>query len=153
MVGLGTGSTAYYAIVELGRRIREDRASFTGIPTSYAAESLARQNGIPLTSLRNVEKVDIAVDGADEIDPQLDLIKGYGGALTLEKMVDSYADCFIVIADDSKLVDKLGHAAFRPLGGAALRNVRSGTRHNASWRHSDTKDGPRKSGTSRPYHH
>lgn len=115
VVGLGTGSTAYYAIVELGRRIREDGASFTGISTSYAAETLARQNGIPLTSLRNVDKVDIAVDGADEIDPQLDLIKGYGGALTLEKMVDSYADCFMVIADESKLVDRLGHSASVPL--------------------------------------
>jgi ribose 5-phosphate isomerase A len=115
IVGLGTGSTAYYAIVELGRRVREEGASFTGVPTSYSAEALARRNNIPLTSLRNVSKVDVAVDGADEIDPNLDLIKGYGGALTLEKMVDSYADCFVVIADESKLVDRLGHSASVPL--------------------------------------
>ena len=114
-VGLGTGSTAYYAIVELGRRIREEGASYTGVPTSYSAESLARQNGIPLRSLRNVVRVDIAVDGADEIDPNLDLIKGAGGALTMEKMVDSYADCFVVIADESKLVDRLGRSASVPL--------------------------------------
>ena len=114
-VGLGTGSTAYYAIVELGRRVREEGASFTGVPTSYSAEALARRNNIPLTSLRNVSKVDVAVDGADEIDPNLDLIKGYGGALTLEKMVDSYADCFVVIADESKLVERLGHSASVPL--------------------------------------
>ena len=115
VVGLGTGSTAYYAIVELGRRIREEGASYTGVPTSYSAEALARQCGVPLTYLRNVARVDIAVDGADEIDPQLDLIKGAGGALTLEKMVDSYADCFVVIADESKLVDRLGHSASVPL--------------------------------------
>ncbi len=115
VVGLGTGSTAYYAIIELGRRILEERASFTGVPTSYSAETLARQHNIPLTSLRNVSRVDVAIDGADEIDPQLDLIKGAGGALTLEKMVDSYADCFVVIADESKLVDRLGHSAAVPL--------------------------------------
>ena len=115
VVGLGTGSTAYYAIIELGRRILEEGASFTGVPTSYSAETLARQHNIPLTSLRNVSRVDVAIDGADEIDPQLDLIKGAGGALTLEKMVDSYADCFVVIADESKLVDRLGHSAAVPL--------------------------------------
>ena len=115
VVGLGTGSTAYYAILELGRRVREEGASFTGVPASYSAEALARRNNIPLTSLRNVDRVDVAVDGADEIDPHLDLIKGYGGALTLEKMVDSYADCFVVIADESKLVDRLGHSAWVPL--------------------------------------
>ena len=128
VVGLGTGSTAAYAIEEIGRRIREEGASFTGVPTSYSAEKLARQHDIPIASPREVRRVHMAIDGADEVDPRLDLIKGAGGALTLEKIVDSYADRFVVIADDSKLVQQLGQRASVPLEvlPAALHAVEKG---------------------------
>ncbi len=108
IVGLGTGSTAAHAIDELGRRIREDGLRILGIPTSYQAAQLARRRGIPLRTLDDVDKVDIALDGADEVDPGKNLIKGGGAAHTREKVIDSLADRFIAVVDDSKLVNRLG---------------------------------------------
>lgn len=108
VVGLGTGSTAKYAVLELGRRLREgELRGISGVPTSEATHRLALQEGIPLVEL-GPEGVDIAIDGADEIDPQLNLIKGLGGALLREKIVEASAGKFIVIADETKLVDRLG---------------------------------------------
>lgn len=108
VVGLGTGSTTAYAIEELGRRVREERLNIIGIPTSYQAAYLARQSGIPVRSLDDVDRIDMALDGADEVDPEKNLIKGGGAAHTQEKVVDSLADRFIVVVDDSKLVKRLG---------------------------------------------
>jgi ribose 5-phosphate isomerase A len=108
IVGLGTGSTAAYAIEELGRRIREEGLDIFGIPTSYQAADLARRNGIPIRTLDDVDKVDIAIDGADEVDPEKNLIKGGGGAHTSEKVIDAFADFFVTVVDDSKLVERLG---------------------------------------------
>ena len=108
VVGLGTGSTTAYAIEELGRRVREEMLSIVGIPTSYQAAHLARQSGIPVRSLDDVDRMDMALDGADEVDPEKNLIKGGGAAHTQEKVVDSMADRFIVVVDDSKLVKHLG---------------------------------------------
>jgi ribose 5-phosphate isomerase A len=108
VVGLGTGSTAAEVIVELGRRVREEGLSIVGIPTSYSAAMLAREHRIPLRSLDDVDGVDIAIDGADEVDPQRNLIKGGGAAHTREKVIASSAVTFIVVVDDSKLVDRLG---------------------------------------------
>lgn len=107
-VGLGTGSTASVAIVELGRRIREDGLSFIGTPTSYASELLAQENDIPLCDLRNIVSLDFAFDGADEVDGDLRLIKGRGAAHTREKVVASLARRFVVLVDESKRVDRLG---------------------------------------------
>lgn len=107
-VGLGTGSTTAFALKALGRRIQEDGLSIVGTPTSFAAEQLARQVGIPLVTLDEVEALDIALDGADEIDPALNLIKGRGGAHTREKVVASLAQRFVVLADPSKQVEQLG---------------------------------------------
>lgn len=107
-VGLGTGSTAAAAIQALGRRVRDEGLSIIGIATSFDAERLARQHNIPLGRLEDVERLDLALDGADEIDPMLNLIKGRGGAHTREKIVASVADRFVVLADASKLVDRLG---------------------------------------------
>ena len=107
VVGLGTGSTALYFIEKLGNRIVEEGIEILGIPTSYQSFLLAKDNGIPLTTLEE-HSIDIAVDGADEVDNSLNLIKGGGAAHTMEKIVDSAADKFIVIVDDSKVVDKLG---------------------------------------------
>lgn len=108
VVGIGTGSTAVFTIRELGRRIHEEGLSCMGIPTSYDAAVLARSHGVPLTTLDDVERIDIAIDGADEVDPAKRLIKGRGAAHTREKIVDSLADTFVVVVDASKLVDRLG---------------------------------------------
>lgn len=107
-LGLGTGSTTAFFIEALGRRICDEQMRVRGIPTSFAAERLARQHGVPLATLEDLESLDLAFDGADEIDPRLDLIKGRGGAHTRERVVASLAECFIVLADPSKLVDTLG---------------------------------------------
>ncbi len=108
VVGLGTGSTTAFAIEELGRRVKEEGLEVRGTPTSYAAEILASEAGIPLCDLRDVRELDMAFDGADEVDPHLNLIKGRGAAHTREKVVASLARRFLVLVDDSKLVEKLG---------------------------------------------
>ena len=106
-VGLGSGSTLAYFIEELGRRVR-DGLRIVGVPTSFQARFLARQYGVPLQEAMDTEHVDLAVDGADEIDPNGHLIKGAGGALVQEKVVASMAQRFVVIADESKRVSRLG---------------------------------------------
>lgn len=104
VVGLGTGSTARYAVLELARRLREgELKGVVGVPTSRATEELAKREGIPLVDLPP-EGVDLAIDGADEIAPGLALIKGMGGALLREKIVERVAKEFIVIADHTKKV-------------------------------------------------
>lgn len=109
IVGLGTGSTTAFAIQFLGERLKSgDLKNIRGIPTSFQAAALARRYGIPLTTLDDVETIDIAIDGADEVDPHKNLIKGGGAAHTQEKVIDSLADFFIVVVDRSKLVEKLG---------------------------------------------
>ena len=107
-VGLGTGSTTAFAIQELGRRVREEGLRIVGTPTSFAAERLGREVGIPIVSLDVVDALDIALDGADEVDPALNLIKGRGAAHTREKVVAALAKRFVALVDASKLVDKLG---------------------------------------------
>jgi ribose 5-phosphate isomerase A len=116
IVGLGTGSTTAYAIQFLGERLKSGEIKdIVGIPTSFQAEVLARQYGIPLTTLDVVDHIDIAIDGADEVDPNLNLIKGGGAAHTREKIVDCLANQFIVVVDSSKLVDKLGSTFLLPV--------------------------------------
>jgi ribose 5-phosphate isomerase A len=106
---LGTGSTTAYAIQYLGDRIKSgELTDIKGIPTSFQASVLAKQYGIPLTTLDEVERIHIAIDGADEVDPQKNLIKGGGAAHTREKVVDSLAELFIVVVDQSKIVTALG---------------------------------------------
>ncbi len=109
IVGLGTGSTTAFAIQHLGDRLKSGSLqNIQGIPTSFQASVLAKQYGIPLTTLDEVSHIDIAIDGADEVDPQKNLIKGGGAAHTREKVVDSLAQQFIVVVDQSKLVEVLG---------------------------------------------
>jgi ribose 5-phosphate isomerase A len=109
IVGLGTGSTTAYAIQFLGDRLKSgELKDIKGVPTSFQASVLAKQYGIPLTTLDEITGIDIAIDGADEVDPQKNLIKGGGAAHTREKIVDSLAKEFIVVVDKSKLVDALG---------------------------------------------
>lgn len=108
LIGLGTGSTTAYFIAGLGELIREQGMAITGVPTSQAAEALARKAGIPLTELDPACRLDLTVDGADEVDPQLNLIKGLGGALLREKVVAAHSKLHITVVDDSKLTDPLG---------------------------------------------
>lgn len=107
IVGLGTGSTAEYAVKHLGELVQKG-LTIRGIPTSLRTAQLAKQVGIPLVELEDVEAIDVTIDGADEIDPRLDLIKGLGGALLREKIVASITRRQIIIADAGKLVDRLG---------------------------------------------
>ena len=107
VVGLGTGSTAYFAVIALGERVKAG-LKIIGIPTSVQTGDLARQLGIPLTTLDERPEIDITIDGADEVDPKLNLIKGGGGALLREKVVASASKKMVVVADSSKVVPALG---------------------------------------------
>ncbi len=108
VLGLGTGSTARYVLEGLARRIAAEGLRVSGVPTSLATADAAKTLGIPLTSLEEHPALDLAIDGADEVDPRLDLIKGLGGALFREKIVAAAAKRFLVVVDDSKLVPRLG---------------------------------------------
>ena len=108
VIGLGSGTTATQMIYALGRRIQEGLRIIGAVPTSQASEDLARKLGIPITDLDTHPVLDLDIDGADEIDQQLRLIKGGGGALLREKIVASSARRFVVIADATKQVAQLG---------------------------------------------
>lgn len=115
-VGLGSGSTAARFIEALGRALAEGRfADVRGIPTSEASGQLAQRAGIPLTSFADVRACDVVVDGADEIDPNLNLIKGLGGALLREKVVAQNSRRRVIIADVGKLVHRLGSRSALPV--------------------------------------
>lgn len=114
-IGIGTGSTSAFMIQALARRLREGLTIVGAVPTSLASAQLASSLGIPLTDLDAHPELDLAIDGADEIDEQLRLIKGGGGALLREKIVETSSSRLIVIADTSKLVPRLGYAAPLPV--------------------------------------
>lgn len=116
-LGLGTGSTTAFAIEAVGRRVREEGLRVVGVPTSFAAERLARRHGVPLATLDDLgldrlvagaPALDLALDGADEVDPARNLIKGRGAAHTREKVVAALAARFVVLVDPSKEVARLG---------------------------------------------
>jgi ribose 5-phosphate isomerase A len=106
VIGLGTGSTVFYTIECLSGRIR-DGLSVSGVPTSYQTAMRAREYGVPLTTLDDNPVLDLAIDGADQIDPQFRMIKGRGAALTREKCVAAAAFRFVVVADEAKMVPRL----------------------------------------------
>lgn len=107
-VGLGTGSTAAWMVRCLGERVREEGLRIMGVPTSSRTADLAREMGIEVVALDTAKWLDVTIDGADEFDPQLNLIKGGGGALLQEKIVATASDQMIVIADAAKAVRQLG---------------------------------------------
>ncbi|MDI9396053.1 MAG: ribose 5-phosphate isomerase A [Euryarchaeota archaeon] len=107
IVGLGTGSTLAYTIKELGRRVREEGLDILGVVTSYQSEMLAVDAGIRLTTLSQNPELDLAIDGADQIDSELRAIKGGGAAHTREKIVSVSAKRFVVVADESKTSTQL----------------------------------------------
>jgi ribose 5-phosphate isomerase A len=114
VVGLGTGSTAAFAIKELGLLVAQG-LRIRGVPTSRASHRLAEECGIPVMDLNETCKVDITIDGADEIDPAFNMIKGGGGALIREKLVAIVSDVEIIIVDPPKLVPVLGDTAPVPV--------------------------------------
>lgn len=107
-VGLGTGSTALYALKRLGRRVREEGLRVRCVPTSHWTRQIALEEQIPLTSLDEVDQLDLTMDGADEVDSALNLIKGGGGALFREKIVAAASRRLIIFVDRAKLVQHLG---------------------------------------------
>jgi ribose 5-phosphate isomerase A len=115
-LGLGTGSTAGMMLAALGARLADGRLrDVAGVPTSEATAEACRRLGIPLTTLEQNPELDVVIDGADEIDPDLDLIKGLGGAHLSEKVVATAGRLMVVVADERKLVSRLGERAPLPV--------------------------------------
>ncbi|HXV86556.1 MAG TPA: ribose 5-phosphate isomerase A [Gemmatimonadales bacterium] len=116
VVGLGTGSTARHAVEEIGRRMAAGQLrDIRGVPTSHATRDLAAASGVPLTSLDRHPTVDLTIDGADEVDPRGDLIKGRGGALLWEKIVATASRRLVIVVDPSKMVQRLGQSRALPV--------------------------------------
>lgn len=107
LVGLGTGSTAAAMVDALGERVR-DGLTISGVATSHATRQQALGHGITILELDGIDRLDLCIDGADEIDPALNLVKGAGGALLFEKLVARRADHYVIICSDEKLVNRLG---------------------------------------------
>ena len=108
IVGLGSGTTTAYAIEELGKKAKQEELQILGIPTSYQAFMLAVEHAISVTTLEEHPAIDLTIDGADQIDKELNLIKGMGGALAREKIVAFASKSLIIIADENKKVEALG---------------------------------------------
>lgn len=108
VLGLGSGTTVYWLLKRLGELV-DQGLNIKGIPSSLRTEGWAKEFGIPLTDFSEVEMLDLAIDGADEIDPDFQLTKGGGGSLVREKLVNAHARQVIIIADGSKMVDRLGN--------------------------------------------
>ncbi|MDH5483139.1 MAG: ribose 5-phosphate isomerase A [Candidatus Bathyarchaeota archaeon] len=108
VVGLGSGSTAAYAVEEIGKRVKREKLHILGVPTSYQALMLAIKHRISITMLEIHSTLDLTIDGADQIDKKLNLIKGMGGALTREKIVAAASTKLVIVADETKKVKALG---------------------------------------------
>ena len=108
VVGLGSGSTAAYVIEQIGRRIQREKIHVLGVPTSHQAFILAAKNRIPVTTLEEHPILDLTIDGADQVDEHLNLIKGMGGALTREKIVAEASKYYLIVADENKKAKILG---------------------------------------------
>lgn len=116
VLGLGSGTTATLVVRAIGRRLREGSLrNVVGVPSSSAIAAVARESGVPLTTLEEYPVLDLDLDGADEVDPNLNLIKGLGGALLWEKIVAVASKRVVILVDDSKLVDRLGTKAPLPV--------------------------------------
>ena len=116
VLGLGSGSTAALMIQEVGARLRDGRLSdIVGVTTSFQGEVLAAELGIPLQSLNAIDRIDLAIDGADEVDPGFELIKGGGACHVQEKLVARRAERFVVVVDSTKLVERLNLGFLLPV--------------------------------------
>ena len=148
VVGLGSGSTTAHAIEEMGRRVENEELKILGVPTSYQAFLLAVQHGIQITTLEEHPSLDLAIDGADQIDDHLNLIKGRGGALAREKIVAAASEKLIIIADETKKVKRLGEndqavpLEVLPMAAAFVMRKTKEYDGNPSLRESSGKVGP-----------
>jgi ribose 5-phosphate isomerase A len=145
IVGLGTGSTTAWAIRRLGSRVREEGLEILGVPTSYQAEALALESGIKLTMLSQNPILDIAIDGADQVDSALFAIKGGGAAHTREKVVSCSAKKFVLVIDGKKYASSLSHPVPIEVLPFAFRLVERRLREmggSPSLRQARMKDGP-----------
>ncbi len=155
-LGLGTGSTTAFAIESIGRRVRDEGLDVAGVPTSFAAERLARQYAVPVMTIDELgldsmdpsaAVLDLAIDGADEVSPSLDLIKGRGAAHVREKVVAALASRFVVLVDDSKMIERLGTTMpvpveVLPMAVAAVARSLRGLGAESTLRMGKSKDGP-----------
>lgn len=144
IVGLGTGSTAYFFIEEMGRRVQEEGLNIIGVPTSFRSEEQGKSLGIPISTVNEVPYIDITVDGADEFDDSLNGIKGGGAAHLFEKIVAAQTKKNIWIVDESKHVEVLGKFPLPveviPFGSQPLYDLFERKGYNPSWRmEGDTK--------------
>jgi ribose 5-phosphate isomerase A len=147
LVGIGTGSTVAFLIEEVGRRVREEGLRIVGVPTSFQSRLACGRLGLPVRDLGDCARLDLAIDGADEVDPALNLIKGGGGSQTREKVVAAMAEEFVVVVDESKLVPALGTRFAVPVEvlPAALAYVERAVRDlggDPTLRMAKAKDGP-----------
>jgi ribose 5-phosphate isomerase A len=144
-VGLGTGSTTAYAIRLLGKRVKEEGLDIVGVPTSYASEALAIECGIPLTSLAERPELDVDIDGADQVDASLNVIKGGGAAHTREKVVSCSSKFFVVVIDDKKMKDVLSRSVpieALPYARKLVEKKVAELGGSCVWRTGSGKDGP-----------
>ena len=123
-VGLGTGSTAYFVILKVAELVKQGY-KLKCVATSVASENLALENGIPIVDLNDVDHVDVTIDGADEVDPKMNLIKGLGGALLREKIVAAASLQEVIVVDESKLVEKIGTKVSLPVEVLQFGHVRT----------------------------
>lgn len=114
-LGLGTGSTVWFTLVRLAERVREEGLSFRGVPTSLDTHQKARELGLMVAGLEELSELDLAIDGADEVDPAFHMVKGGGGALLREKVVASVAERVIIVVGENKVVDRLGSTFRLPI--------------------------------------
>lgn len=114
-LGIGTGSTIELLVPKIAQLVEEKNYDIKGVCTSNKTAFLAKELNIEIVDVNDVEKIDLAIDGADEVDPNLNLIKGGGGALFREKVIDEMADRFVVIADENKVVNYLGETFKLPV--------------------------------------
>ena len=145
ILGLGTGSTAYHAMVRLSARVREEEISVAGVPTSHQTAMRARELGIPLTTLDEHPGLDLAIDGADQVDPALRLVKGRGAALTREKVVACAARRLVIVADPGKVVQALSGVVpveVIPFAATPVMRTLSGMGGAPGVREGKAKDGP-----------
>lgn len=145
IIGLGTGSTVFYAMERLGDRITEEGLAIAGVPTSYQAAIRARQYGIPLTSLDEHPEVDVAVDGADQVNPDLALIKGRGAALLREKCICDAAREIIIVVDPTKIVEELNAPVpveILPFASTSVSRRLTALGADSALREGAKKDGP-----------
>jgi ribose 5-phosphate isomerase A len=147
LAGIGTGSTVFFLIEELGRRVRDENLKITAVPTSFQSRLLCMKLGISVRDMQDVASLDLALDGADEVDPDLNLIKGGGAAQAREKIVVAMAKEFVVVVDESKLVRRLGQGfaipvEILPSGLALVEKTVAGLGGTSALRLGVAKDGP-----------